>query len=130
MGRAACHFSVPGKIDMRLLKLGTIAFLVALLPGMSRAQQATGTVSGQVVGADAQPVGGVQISIAGTSRSANTDQQGRYTITGVPTGTQRLRARRLGFAPSDTVVSVTAGGTTNANIRLQQSALELGAVVA
>lgn len=114
---------------MKLLQFGKVGFLVALLPFVARAQATTGTVSGQVTGTDAQPIAGVQISVAGTTRNVTTDQQGRYTFT-VPAGTQRLRARRLGFAPADTVVTVSAGVTTTTNFRLQQSALELGAVVA
>jgi TonB-linked SusC/RagA family outer membrane protein len=106
-----------------------VGVIATLLPVIAAAQ-ATGTVSGTVTGTDALPLAGVQVTVAGTSRIANTDQQGRYTLQGVPTGTQRVRARRLGFAPKDQVVSVSSGSTVTANFQLEQSALELGAVVA
>ena len=115
---------------MRLFKCGTLGLLVALMPGIMRAQVTTGTISGQVTGTDATPISGVQVSVAGTTRNATTDQQGRYTIANVPTGTQRIRARRLGYAPVDTTLSITAGSSATANFLLRQSALELGAVVA
>jgi len=114
---------------MRLTTFIRVGVIATLLPAIAAAQ-ATGTVSGTVTGTDALPLAGVQVSVAGTSRIANTDQQGRYTLQGVPTGTQRVRARRLGFAPKDQVVSVSSGSTVTANFQLEQSALELGAVVA
>ena len=114
---------------MRLLKCAALGFLVALLPGIARAQ-ATGTISGQVSATDAPAIAGVQISVAGTMRTVTTDQQGRYTLTQVPTGTQRVRARRLGYAPVDTVITVTSGSTSTANFQMRTTVLELGAVVA
>ena len=107
------------------LRVGAFA---ALLPAIAWAQT-TGTISGTVVGTDAQPVPGVQISVAGTNRTVNTDQQGRYTITQVPIGSQRVRARRLGFAPADTMFTV-GGGIATVNFTMRPTALELGAVVA
>src|SRR4030095_1366176 len=62
-------------------------------------------------------------------RGAVTDQQGRYTINGVRAGAQRVRARMLGYAPSDQPATVTAGSTTTANFQLTQSALQVGAIV-
>jgi TonB-dependent starch-binding outer membrane protein SusC len=112
----------------RLHRLGAVAFFIGLLPGVLRAQT-TGTISGRVVAAEGQPIVGAQVSIAGTTRGANTDQQGRYTIAGVPAGVQRVRARMLGYTPGDQTVTISAGGTATVDFQLQQSALQVGAVV-
>ena len=112
----------------RLHRLGAVAFLLALPFGAARAQT-TGTISGQVTAAEGQPIVGAQVSVAGTTRGANTDQQGRYTITSVPAGTQRVRARMLGYAPGDQTVTVSAGSNTTTNFQLQQSALQVDAMV-
>jgi len=109
-------------------RLGAVAFLIALLPGALRAQT-TGTISGRVTATQGQPIAGAQVSVAGTTRGASTDQQGHYTITSVPVGAQRVRARMLGYTPSDLPVTVSAGGTATADFQLQQSALQVGAVV-
>jgi TonB-linked SusC/RagA family outer membrane protein len=102
--------------------------IAALLPAALRAQ-GTGTISGQVAAAEGQAIAGAQVSVVGTMRAAITDQQGRYTINGVPAGAQRVRARMLGYAPSDQPATVTAGGATTVNFQLTQSALQVGAIV-
>lgn len=112
----------------RLRRLGAVAFFIALLPAAVRAQT-TGTISGRVTAAEGQPIVGAQVSVIGTTRGANTDQQGRYTITGVAAGAQRVRARMLGYAPGDQPVTVSAGSTATADFQLQASALQVGAVV-
>lgn len=43
---------------------------------------------------------GATVSVAGTSRSAMTDESGEFRITGIPPGTVEFRARRLGFVPT------------------------------
>jgi TonB-linked SusC/RagA family outer membrane protein len=111
----------------RLHRLGAAAVLILTLPVVLRAQS-TGIVSGQVMSAG-QPIVGAQVLVAGTTRGANTDRQGHYTINGVPTGTQRIRARMLGYTPGDQAVSVSAGSTATVNFELQQSALQVDALV-
>jgi TonB-linked SusC/RagA family outer membrane protein len=101
---------------------------MALLPAALRAQ-ATGAVGGQVASAEGQPIAGAQVSVVGTMRGAVTDQQGRYTINGVPVGAQRVRARMLGYAPSDQPATVTAASTATVNFQLTQSALQVSGIV-
>ena len=73
-------------------RFGVVAFVAVMLPAALRAQ-ATGTIAGQVVAAEGRPIAGAQISVTGTLRGAVADQQGRYTITAVPAGAQRVRAK-------------------------------------
>ena len=114
---------------MRILRCGVVLLLVAAWPAAVRAQS-TGTIGGQVTDtAGGRPIAGAQVSVVGTLRGAVTDEQGRYSITNVPAGTQRLRARMLGYAPADQSVNVTAGATATVNFTLQHSALQLGEVV-
>ena len=48
----------------------------------------------------------------------------------MPAGTQRLHARRLGYAPGDTSVVVQDGQPTVVDLKLQASAIELNPGVA
>src|SRR5437588_424548 len=73
---------------------------------------------------------GATVSVVGTRLSAETDVAGRYSVSAVPVGTQRLRARMLGFAPADTSVVVEEGKETVVDLQLKAQAIELEAVVA
>ena len=103
--------------------------LIALVPGALRAQT-SGTIIGTVVDATTQrPLSGTQVFVIGTQRGSLSDQQGRFTITGVPSGLQQVRASMVGYAPVSQDVSVTPGQTASLNFQLEMSAVELGAVI-
>ena len=106
--------------------------LVALLTSAAtvQAQGGGGRITGRVSTAEGgQPIPGVQITVTGTSRGAISDTAGRYTITDVPTGSQTVLARSLGWARSDLVVTVTAGGTATANFTLIPAPTQLNPLV-
>lgn len=108
------------------------AMLAAVLPAALAAQQATGTVEGTVIDVGSRrPMPNVQVTITGTSQTigAMTDGSGRYRINNVSAGQRNVRARLIGFAPVVKQVNVTAGQTTKVDFEIQQSAIELGAVV-
>jgi TonB-linked SusC/RagA family outer membrane protein len=89
-----------------------------------------GSVAGTVRAAEsALPVEGVTVSIGGTRFAALTRADGRYTITGVPVGTQRLQTRRLGYSSVDTSVVVREDQQTVVDLRLQPVATVLEQVV-
>ena len=61
-----------------------------------------GSIAGTVSAAESgAPLVRATVSVVGTRLSGETDAAGRYAISGVPVGTQRLRARMLGYAPAD-----------------------------
>jgi len=106
-----------------------VALAIALLPAGLYAQ-GDGTVTGLVIDrATQQPVQGAQVVVVGTQRGTLTDQQGRFSIAGVPPGSYEVRARRVGYAPIVQRVTVTAGGTETATFALATSATTLEEVV-
>ena len=53
------------------------------------------------------PVAGAFVSVVGTSRTAETDAKGRFTISGLPVGSLTLEATKLGyFAGSNTITTL------------------------
>ena len=111
------------------------ALITALGPApRSAPAQATpqlGTIAGRVTAADTGiALTSATVSVVGTRLSAQTDGAGRYTLTGVPVGPQRLRARMLGYAPADTSVVVAEGEETVVNLQLKAQDIELEAIVA
>src|SRR5262245_40200081 len=94
---------------LSLLALG------ALATG-SAAQQQTGQIAGQVT--DAQtggPLPEVQVYITTLSIGNLTRANGRFAMLNVPAGTYEVRAQRIGYSTASQSVTVTAGGTVEAN---------------
>ena len=102
--------------------------LLALLPAAAIAQQ-TGVVTGRVTNAGGQPLGATRVQVVGTTLGALTDEAGNYRIAGLGTGTQQLRAIRLGYGASIQSVTVAAGQTVTANFTLTETATTLDQVV-
>ncbi|HEX9293610.1 MAG TPA: TonB-dependent receptor [Gemmatimonadales bacterium] len=91
----------------------------------------TGSIRGTVRDAvTSGPLSGVAVIVVGTPFGATTGPEGQYTISAVPPGTYRLRARRLGYAPRDTTIVVQDGLEAVVDVRLPANAVELQAVVA
>ncbi|HEX8683623.1 MAG TPA: carboxypeptidase regulatory-like domain-containing protein [Ardenticatenaceae bacterium] len=79
----------------------------------------TGTVGGQVVSAvTGGPLGGARICLADTDQCATSGTDGRYDLTNVPAGTQRLRVSLSGYVPLDQSVTVTGGAAATLNFAL------------
>lgn len=89
----------------------------------------TGTITGTVTdAATSEPLIGVNITLAGTTMGAATNLDGEYEISGVESGTYRLRANFVGFQSFVTTVEV-GSGTTTLNIELSEDVLGLEEVV-
>jgi len=107
------------------------AALATLLVGLAStavAQQGaiTGRVTDQVA---AQPLAGVRVSVVGTNRAAFSGQDGRYTITAVPAGPQRVQASLIGYGVSTLPVNVPADGAATVDFSLKGAAVSLDALV-
>lgn len=103
--------------------------VMALLPSPARAQE-TGTVSGTVVdAATQQPLAGVQVYVAGSSRSAMSDQQGRFLILNVPAGSHEVRASLIGYSQGSQRVTVEAGQTATVSFVLSVTAIGIDELV-
>lgn len=109
----------------RLSVLASLAFPAAVV-----AQVQTGRVTGIVTDSGtALPVASATVLIVGTQLGAQTGPDGRFTINGVPAGSQQVRAQRIGFAPQVRTVAVTAGQTIGTDFQLRAQAVQLEAVV-
>src|SRR5439155_22292787 len=90
-----------------------------------------GSIAGTVTAVEAgTPLVRATVVVVGTRLSAETDATGRYSISAVPVGTHRVRARMLGYAPVDTNVVVEENQETALDFQLKSHAIELEAVVA
>jgi iron complex outermembrane receptor protein len=69
------------------------------------------------------------VSIEGTRRRAISGADGSFIIVGVPPGTHRIRASRIGHAPLEQIVTVVGGSTVDVPLALERRAVALQDVV-
>jgi TonB-dependent starch-binding outer membrane protein SusC len=103
--------------------------LVGALIGAAPLGAQTGTITGRVVDATSQD-GLSGATVRAASRSAVTDAEGRFTLTGVPAGTRTVRATRIGYAEGSRSVTLAAGQSVNVQIPLASQSVALQGVVA
>lgn len=102
--------------------------LLVLAPPPANAQQ--GSISGQVVDAgNLQALQGVQVFVPDSDLGSLTDGSGRYTISGVPAGQVRVRARLIGYQVVTRSVDVGAGESVTLDFQIPVSAVSLQEMV-
>ncbi len=111
------------------MKLTLLLLVTAFLfPGQASAQ--TGAVSGIVVDKSTlEPLPSAAVQILGSSLGASSNEEGKFTITGVPFGTYQVRASIVGYEPeilSDVVVA--SGRKLDLRFELHESAIGLEGV--
>jgi iron complex outermembrane receptor protein len=98
--------------------------------GQLGAQGPTGTITGRVVdSASQQPVPNANVIIMGGQRGTLSREDGAFTLTGVPTGPQTVRASRIGYRPQRQDVVVTEGGTVTVQFTMSRQAAVLSEIV-
>ena len=80
----------------------------------------TSTLTGIVRGPGDLPVPSAQVRVKGARGTSETDAEGRYTLSGLPAGTQQLDVRRIGYAVAETLVELRSGAVTTSDVRLQR----------
>jgi iron complex outermembrane receptor protein len=119
---------------MAVVRRLTLALVAGLLWSAGLGAQTpvppTGTITGRVLDAGSQqPVADVNVVVEGTRRGAVSGPDGTFTIGGVPSGSQTVRARRIGFGAPIQVVIVPNGGSVAVIFALDRKAAVLEEVV-
>src|SRR6266513_2372520 len=114
----------------RLLLVLVIGLLSSMRLGAQTPVPPTGTITGRVIdAASQQPVADVSVFVEGTRRGAVTGPDGTFTIGGVPSGSQTVRARHIGFAAPVQIVVVPNSGSVSVVFSLDRQAAVLQEVV-
>ncbi|MBL8986100.1 MAG: carboxypeptidase-like regulatory domain-containing protein, partial [Gemmatimonadetes bacterium] len=109
-------------IHRRILRLALAAFLAVPSLASAQGRQISGTVTRSGTGA---PVPEAVVSVTGTTNSARTDAQGRYTVS-APAGDVRLTVRAIGFTRKDAIVPASQN---TVNFVVDQDVFKLDEVV-
>ncbi len=115
---------------MRVLSSLALGSMMAGIGTSASAQAGAGRITGTVTDRTADaPVANVSITIVGTQLGARSGPDGKYVINDVPVGAQRVRAARIGYSPSDQLVTIAAGQTASINIALSAATVTLDQMV-
>jgi hypothetical protein len=81
----------------------------------------TAALAGTVRRTGGAPVAGAQAHVLGTAPVGRTDQQGRFSLSGLPAGTHELEVRQIGFGVVRRTVELRSGRTTAADVTLERA---------
>ena len=81
--------------------------------GPRTAWRGRATVSGRVLSSDGGPLANARVSLEGSDAAATTNERGEFALSGLPSGSQTLNARALGFLPERTTVHLLTGHAPN-----------------
>lgn len=115
---------------LRKLMIRTTILMLILLSLTSPADAGTApTISGTVTDArTGEPLIGANVHLEGTLIGTVTDTTGRFTLTGIPAGTHRLRVGFIGHANYARTLEVSTAPIVLA-IRLEPESVEFGPIV-
>ncbi|MEO6529073.1 MAG: carboxypeptidase-like regulatory domain-containing protein, partial [Gemmatimonadaceae bacterium] len=80
----------------------------------------TAMLSGTVRGTGDAPLASAEVRVRGASAMGKTDASGRYSLSGLPAGTQVLDVRRVGYGAAEMPVELRSGVTITGDVRMQR----------
>lgn len=110
----------------------TLLLLSAALPVQTAQSQARGTTTLVGVVTDAEtgdPLPGANVIIAGSTRGAAADENGRYEIRNVPLGAQRLYVSVIGYEAGERNLNLREPGIEVIDFALPPAPIEIGEIV-
>ena len=113
--RAYAGTDSTGFIELRVPRNGLLVRDLVI----GSTSKGTGALRGMISGATGQPLTNARVVLWGASGNGTNTTNGQYTMDGLPTGTQMLEARAIGFQPMRVVVDVPATGEGTADMRLE-----------
>jgi hypothetical protein len=79
----------------------------------------TATLAGIVRGSGGRPLANAQVRVVGAAPTTRTDANGWFSLTGLPSGTQEVEVRELGFPVQRQPVDLRRGRTVHHEIQLE-----------
>ena len=81
----------------------------------------TAVLTGAVRSLSSEPIADAEIRVRDARSAATTDSAGRYTLTGLPAGTQLLLVRKLGYPVAEIPVELRPDRSTTRDVLLRRS---------
>lgn len=112
------------------MKFFSLVIALSFAISLSLFAQNTGEVQGKVIDRKTQEaLIGVTISVEGTQKGTQTDIDGKFSITGIPTGSYNVKATYVGYEPFTKFnVVVTSGNANIITFEMSDATTELAGV--
>jgi len=75
-------------------------------------------VTGKILNKYGQPIVGARVELQNTGAATKTRANGDFTLDSLPSGTQTLEIRQLGFAPTEVAVELSAANPQNVTVKM------------
>jgi hypothetical protein len=126
--QASMEGAVTGEVEL----LTTAEMLVVRFLRLSREQSVVptdtgavrglrtgkGVVTGVVTNRGGVPIGGARVVVNGSTARSVTQDDGSFSLSGVPLGTQVLEVRQMGYLPEMMTIDVIPNGENRVTVRL------------
>jgi outer membrane receptor protein involved in Fe transport len=105
----------------------TLSLFAASIPLLA---QQTGSIQGSVVNASTrEPLSGALVQIVGTGTGQIANDEGRFLLVGIPTGTQQVRVTYVGYRSDTREIEVTQGQVAQIEFALGATQIQLDEIV-
>ena len=111
-------------LAMRSMSISSTSQVVAAAtPNDTGAKPATmvrgrSRVTGKVLNKYGQPIAGARVELQNTGAATKTRPNGEFTLDSLPSGTQTIEVRQLGFAPTEVPVELSAASPQNVTVKM------------
>src|SRR5688572_8151448 len=108
-------------VSVRHLSLSTTAARpMAAAADSAAPRPGTASVTGVVRGVGGLPVGDAQVRVLGASGSAVSDVRGRFSLGDLPSGTQVIEVRRMGYLLAQQSVELRGGRSVAQDVQMRR----------
>src|SRR2546430_2317631 len=111
-----------------MMRTGSVLAAILLsFPLLAGAQQ-TGVIAGVVRDTASRPVAGADITVRPGAHRTRSDSAGRFIVTGLGADNYVVRARKLGWAPTDFEVVLSNAGRADIKLVFDQRLPQLDTI--
>ena len=131
-GGATAEVTVSQSDGLLALRSMSVAAMPKIAAGdtgaQAPAQKGSAKVFGRVINAGGAPVAGARVSLMGVSNATQTRANGDFVLDSLPSGTQALVVRQIGYKPIEQTVELSARTPARVTVKLGVLVPELTAV--
>lgn len=110
-------------LALRSMSISSTARVIAAAPDTSGKKGVTivrgdARVTGRVLNKAGQPVANARVELQGTGAATLTRNNGEFVLDSLPSGTQTLEVRQLGYSPTEVAVELTKEAPQRVTVRM------------